>query len=338
MTKIILPFILLLFVSLPVVAQTSGVGVNTVNPQGVFHIDARGNTNGGNNVLDDIIVDENGNTSVGKINPNAKLDVAGNVLLTGNDTIHGKTDVAKYVLVNDTLRIGTDTLTNLHSKLEIIAEVPGTGLRFDNGSQNINDKLNDPIVPLEDMIPVLTQENDTLVWRNLEAVTKIKSCPVIISGGRSTTNNGKYTYGVNLYHKDGAGFDVTDGELELEPGDWLICAGLATAFATGAEGNVSIGWYVYLNLRKPDAQGNYVPGATIDGNYENILAYVGTPSEQKGAGVSNPQLVYLLHVPGPANGKYKLFASTSMGKEGAVPYWTTNAFGPAYFYAIKIDN
>lgn len=44
------------------VALHAQVGVNTQNPQGVFHIDIKGNTNGATNISDDIIINSDGGT------------------------------------------------------------------------------------------------------------------------------------------------------------------------------------------------------------------------------------------------------------------------------------
>lgn len=51
------------------------VGINTHSPQGVLHIDARGDTNGNLNTSDDVVVNKYGNTGVGTINPQRKLEI-----------------------------------------------------------------------------------------------------------------------------------------------------------------------------------------------------------------------------------------------------------------------
>lgn len=57
-------------------AQTApSVGVNTTNPQGPFHVDAKGDTNGSLNTSDDVIVDKNGNLGIGTIAPTAKVHI-----------------------------------------------------------------------------------------------------------------------------------------------------------------------------------------------------------------------------------------------------------------------
>ncbi|WP_163320869.1 hypothetical protein [Dysgonomonas sp. 520] len=51
------------------------VGVNTENPQGVFHIDAARNTNGNTNISDDVVVDTQGRVGVGTNVPQTKVDI-----------------------------------------------------------------------------------------------------------------------------------------------------------------------------------------------------------------------------------------------------------------------
>ena len=51
------------------------VGINTQSPQGIFHVDSKGDTNGATNVIDDILVDTNGNMGIGTITPQAKLHI-----------------------------------------------------------------------------------------------------------------------------------------------------------------------------------------------------------------------------------------------------------------------
>lgn len=54
------------------------VGINTTNPQGVFHLDAKGDTNGSTNTNDDVIVTKEGNIGIGTIAPQAKVDIYAN--------------------------------------------------------------------------------------------------------------------------------------------------------------------------------------------------------------------------------------------------------------------
>ena len=51
------------------------VGINTTEPKGVFHVDAKGNTQGNSNISDDVIVDSNGNLGIGTLTPQAKVHI-----------------------------------------------------------------------------------------------------------------------------------------------------------------------------------------------------------------------------------------------------------------------
>jgi len=50
------------------------VGIKTENPQGVFHIDGQGNTNGNLNRADDVIITQNGDVGIGTV-PSSRLDI-----------------------------------------------------------------------------------------------------------------------------------------------------------------------------------------------------------------------------------------------------------------------
>ena len=51
------------------------VGINTENPQGMFHIDGQGNTTGNTNISDDVVVTATGNMGVGTNAPATKVDI-----------------------------------------------------------------------------------------------------------------------------------------------------------------------------------------------------------------------------------------------------------------------
>lgn len=57
------------------VLLTAQVGINTMNPVGMFHIDSQSNTSGSSNTTDDIVVDANGNMGIGTTTPTAKLEL-----------------------------------------------------------------------------------------------------------------------------------------------------------------------------------------------------------------------------------------------------------------------
>lgn len=58
------------------------VGINTKNPQGVLHIDGKGNTSGTSNISDDVLINSNGNIGIGTLSPTAKVHSVGSSTLS----------------------------------------------------------------------------------------------------------------------------------------------------------------------------------------------------------------------------------------------------------------
>ncbi|NDW08669.1 hypothetical protein [Dysgonomonas sp. 520] len=73
---------LILLIFLAVTALKAQVGVNTENPQGIFHIDGKRDTNGSTNIADDVMVDTQGRIGIGTNAPQNKIDIR----TTGNNT------------------------------------------------------------------------------------------------------------------------------------------------------------------------------------------------------------------------------------------------------------
>lgn len=82
MTKFFLIWLILPF-SFLIEAQ---VGINTTNPQGIFHVDPNRNTVGTANALDDIIVTGDGYMGLGTVTPSTNLHIKTATAGTGTDT------------------------------------------------------------------------------------------------------------------------------------------------------------------------------------------------------------------------------------------------------------
>ncbi|NDW10817.1 hypothetical protein [Dysgonomonas sp. 520] len=77
------------------------VGINTEMPQGVVHIDPKGNTlPDGTNSGDDIIIRENGRVGIGVLSPTANLHIVGDMKIADG------TQNANYVLTSDNDGLG----------------------------------------------------------------------------------------------------------------------------------------------------------------------------------------------------------------------------------------
>lgn len=71
---------LLIFSLLIAGVCVSQVGVNTETPIGIFHIDSTGDTTTqGDNSVDDIVIDSQGNVAIGGTSAQAKVDINGNL-------------------------------------------------------------------------------------------------------------------------------------------------------------------------------------------------------------------------------------------------------------------
>ncbi|WP_353123517.1 hypothetical protein [Dysgonomonas capnocytophagoides] len=88
-------FYLLIGISSVGILLHAQVGINTQNPQGILHIDSKGDTSLSTNTDDDIIVDSNGNMGIGTIAPQAKLDILGKIRINDGTQEDG------YVLTSD---------------------------------------------------------------------------------------------------------------------------------------------------------------------------------------------------------------------------------------------
>lgn len=88
---------IMLLGALPLLSQ---VGINTRFPQGVLHVDAKGDTSGSVNQSDDVIVTKDGRLGIGVLTPTTKLHIVSPLKAKGF-TLQDGTQAANYILVSD---------------------------------------------------------------------------------------------------------------------------------------------------------------------------------------------------------------------------------------------
>lgn len=111
------------------------VGINTVSPQGVFHIDAKGNNTAALSAIevnDDLIVSFNGNVGIG-----AMPSTTSNVLIKGDLRINDGTAAENYVLQSDALGNASWTKLIMGDK-SMIWYINNSGFTFTGAEQDIN--------------------------------------------------------------------------------------------------------------------------------------------------------------------------------------------------------
>lgn len=64
---------------LSAVTTKAQVGVNTLSPLGIFHVDPKGDTSTTAGTSDDFIIDNNGRVGINTVTPTASLDIVGNM-------------------------------------------------------------------------------------------------------------------------------------------------------------------------------------------------------------------------------------------------------------------
>lgn len=203
-----------LLVSPYILAQ---VGIQTINPQGGLHIDAKKDTQGSTNIEDDFILDATtGNIGLGVMpSTTEKLKIKGSSEVTGNYTNKGEKIIEQRVEVE---KLGVHASTPTHpihlvTNRENLFRLADTSER--TGSLLTTDAAGN--VYWEPMKPL-----GSIVEGRLKANVRIQT------GGSGKT-------------------DITDQPLVLTPGKWMVFARAVT------EGNLG-GFSMYIELRKANGE------------------------------------------------------------------------------------
>ncbi|QIK55130.1 hypothetical protein G7051_12575 [Dysgonomonas sp. HDW5B] len=123
-------YLIILFLLVYAFGLKSQVGVNTKSPQGVFHIDPKGDTAGAINSLDDFIITSEGRVGIGTVSPTASLDVVGDLRIADG------TENDRYVMTSDANGIGSWKRQTYTSR--VVGNVPATLTSLKSGDNITN--------------------------------------------------------------------------------------------------------------------------------------------------------------------------------------------------------
>lgn len=312
--KHILLYIAFAAISLQAGYTQNRVGINTEDPEQLFHIDAKANTVKAteSTKTDDVVVTANGAVAIGatSVPDNKKLYVAGDSYVKQNAT------------ANDTLVV--DSLS-FFSKIGVGTDSPQAHLHIANTGNDVKFRLSD--TSERDGYMLTADENGNASWEPLRpmssvVVGNVKGGVVIYPYITGATYNGPY---------------VVSDTIQLPPGKWLIMANSQTRGTLnwdGAEFTMYFRLYVdYKGIGDTSQNPDYAvtTSSTTDYNTTNHMGRT-----------ANPQLMYVLDIPVPFDSSGKLKPSDSkyltkvwLQMVSSGRYGVTTGAGS--FYAIRID-
>lgn len=127
-------YFIITFLFASIFTLSAQVGINTTSPQGVLHIDPKGDTSGTTNSSDDLLVSSNGYLGIGTISPTASLDVIGDMSIVDG------TEYDHYVLTSDDNGVGSWKRQTYTSR--VIGTVPATLTSIRSGNNSITTPSN----------------------------------------------------------------------------------------------------------------------------------------------------------------------------------------------------
>ena len=334
--------IIVLFSVFALNAQNN-VGIGTVNPRGILHVDGNKDTgtvtSDGTTTADDVVVTSSGALGIGLIVPTSgiKLEVGrtanpknvrfnNNSEVTGNLTVSGSNS-----FTSDHLKYGNTLSTPARARLEIEASTKGAGLRLNNGTGNISNS---------NVIPVLQVDaQDNARWVDLPTLSNVQK--------------GSVTPYTEVLRSSSAN-DITTNAITIPPGGglWLVYARV-TLGTRGAESGTSYGTgrrLIYMHLKA---------GTTNSASGTSRVESVAVMPETSGAHVGVLQIMYIYDAGTSASNQYLRLeissahyqsnSGTGSANEnrrymifganygsGGQSYW--NGYADPVFFAVRIDH
>ncbi len=127
-------YLIILFLFVNIWVLRSQVGINIQSPQGIFHIDPKGDTSGMANSSDDFVIDASGRVGIGTVSPTASLDIVGNLSIVDG------TEYDHYVMTSDANGLGAWERQTYTSR--IVGTVSATLASIRSGDNNISNSAN----------------------------------------------------------------------------------------------------------------------------------------------------------------------------------------------------
>ncbi|KFC19605.1 hypothetical protein IO90_10000 [Chryseobacterium sp. FH1] len=249
----------------------SQVGINTENPQQLFHVDGnRDNPTTGTpnstQQINDVVITGNGQVGIGTISPVAKLDVAGNISVSTNAT--GTASSVKFYenSSNGTNSVSLQAPSNLGTDRSITlpSNTPSNGYVLKTNDLGVTEW--GPVNPASATLASISLSNSSS-----------GSTPIINGGTGGTTVNQRFFQKFdNMVTDPNDRFEVSTGTYRVfQSGIYLITAYI---MPNAAPNRNEMGFYYPVNLEiRKNCAGNPSGGTNIMDNATIRWATPGQP-------------------------------------------------------------
>ncbi len=301
-------FILFTLTFLPLGVMYAQVGIKTDAPQGVFHVDSKGDTNGSLNISDDVIVTSNGNVGIGTLTPGEKLHVVGQSLTTGNSEVGNTVFIGGNGLIKGKVSVnGTHT--------------PEASVHVKNDSYSMKIES----TSYESGKFITSDADGYADWEKLLADSEVMGLNVPMYSTAKSINNTSSNY-----------VNITDIPLVLSKGVWLIIARYGTRSSTTTSGTVSNLLWTKLEMNEGAGWTEVITNATLT---ETGQSSVGSANRWRTA---VPQLTQIMNVEKDnTNIRISAYLNTTLSYVTVTTTETTSSYFPGFmpvFVAIRLNN